>query len=222
MRNQFETQLNTLHVELIKMGALCEESIAAAMKSVLDEDQAMAQRAAAAEREIDRRERDIEALCMKLLLQQQPVARDLRAISSALRMISDMERIGDQASDIAEISAFLKNCPLTGRVHLKEMALEAVQMVTNSVDAFVNSDLDLARAVMRHDDTVDGFFRQIKDELIALIVEDSRNGEFCLDLMMIAKYLERIGDHAVNIAEWVEYFITGARKQDDDGEEVSE
>ena len=222
MRNQFDTQLNTLHVELIKMGALCEESIAAAMKSILEGDGAMAERAAGAEREIDRKERDIEALCMKLLLQQQPVARDLRAISSALRMISDMERIGDQASDIAEISAFLTGCPLTGRVHLKEMALEAVQMVTNSVDAFVNSDLDLARAVMRRDDTVDGFFRQIKDELIALIVEDSRNGEFCLDLMMIAKYLERIGDHAVNIAEWVEYFITGVRKQDDDGEEVSE
>ena len=216
MRSHFDTQLNTLHVELIKMGALCEESIAAAMKAVLDEDAAMAARAALTEREIDRKERDIEALCMKLLLQQQPVARDLRAISSALRMISDMERIGDQAADIAEISDFLTDCPLTNRVHLKEMAVEAVQMVTDSVDAFVKNDLDLARSVMKHDDTVDGFFRQIKDELIALIVEDSHNGEFCIDLMMIAKYLERIGDHAVNIAEWVEYSITGARKQDEE------
>ena len=216
MRNHFDTQLNTLHVELIKMGALCEESIAAAMKSVLDEDATMALRASLTEREIDRKERDIEALCMKLLLQQQPVARDLRAISSALRMISDMERIGDQAADIAEISDFLTGCPLTNRVHLKEMAVEAVQMVTDSVDAFVKNDLDLARSVMKHDDTVDGFFRQIKDELIALIVEDSHNGEFCIDLMMIAKYLERIGDHAVNIAEWVEYSITGARKQDEE------
>ena len=216
MRNHFDTQLNTLHVELIKMGALCEESIAAAMKSVLDEDATMALRASLTEREIDRKERDIEALCMKLLLQQQPVARDLRAISSALRMISDMERIGDQAADIAEISDFLTDCPLTNRVHLKEMAVEAVQMVTDSVDAFVKNDLDLARSVMKHDDTVDGFFRQIKDELIALIVEDSHNGEFCIDLMMIAKYLERIGDHAVNIAEWVEYSITGARKQDEE------
>ena len=222
MRNQFDTQLNTLHVELIKMGALCEESIAAAMKSILEEDGAMAERAASAEREIDRKERDIEALCMKLLLQQQPVARDLRAISSALRMISDMERIGDQAADIAEISGFLAGCPLTSRVHLKEMAVEAVQMVTDSVDAFVKNDLELAHAVMKHDDMVDGFFRQIKDELIALIVEDSHNGEFCIDLMMIAKYLERIGDHAVNIAEWVEYSITGVRKQDDDREEISE
>ncbi len=216
MRSHFDTQLNTLHVELIKMGALCEESIAAAMKAVLDEDAAMAARAALTEREIDRKERDIEALCMKLLLQQQPVARDLRSISSALRMISDMERIGDQAADIAEISDFLTDCPLTNRVHLKEMAVEAVQMVTDSVDAFVKNDLDLARSVMKHDDTVDGFFRQIKDELIALIVEDSHNGEFCIDLMMIAKYLERIGDHAVNIAEWVEYSITGARKQDEE------
>ena len=148
MRNHFDTQLNTLHVELIKMGALCEESIAAAMKSVLDEDATMALRASLTEREIDRKERDIEALCMKLLLQQQPVARDLRAISSALRMISDMERIGDQAADIAEISDFLTGCPLTNRVHLKEMAVEAVQMVTDSVDAFVKNDLELAHAVM--------------------------------------------------------------------------
>ena len=222
MRNQFDTQLNTLHVELIKMGALCEESIAAAMKSILEADATMALRASLTEREIDRKERDIEALCMKLLLQQQPVARDLRAISSALRMISDMERIGDQAADIAEISGFLTDCPLTNRVHLKEMAVEAVQMVTDSVDAFVKNDLELAHAVMKHDDMVDGFFRQIKDELIALIVEDSHNGEFCIDLMMIAKYLERIGDHAVNIAEWVEYSITGVRKQDDDREEISE
>ena len=222
MRNHFDTQLNTLHVELIKMGALCEESIAAAMKSVLDEDATMALRASLTDREIDRKERDNESLCMKLLLQQQPVARDLRAISSALRMISDMERIGDQAADIAEISDFLTGCPLTNRVHLKEMAVEAVQMVTDSVDAFVKNDLELAHAVMKHDDMVDGFFRQIKDELIALIVEDSHNGEFCIDLMMIAKYLERIGDHAVNIAEWVEYSITGVRKQDDDREEISE
>ena len=214
MRNHFDTQLNTLHVELIKMGALCEESIAAAMKSILEADATMALRASLTEREIDRKERDIEALCMKLLLQQQPVARDLRAISSALRMISDMERIGDQAADIAEISGFLAGCALTSRVHLKEMAVEAIQMVTDSVDAFVKSDLALARDVMRHDDAVDGLFQQVKDEVIALIVEDNHNGECCIDLMMIAKYLERIGDHAVNIAEWVEYSITGARKQE--------
>ena len=212
MRNRFDTQLTTLHVELIKMGALCEESIAAAIKSVLDEDEAMARRAVEAEQEIDRKERDIEALCMKLLLQQQPVARDLRMISSAMKMISDMERIGDQAEDIAEISKFLKGCTLTSRIHLKDMAVAAVQMVTDSVDAFVKTDLSLARAVMARDDVVDDLFSQIKAELIALIVEDSGNGEHCIDLMMIAKYLERIGDHAVNIAEWVEFSITGSRK----------
>lgn len=212
MRNRFDTQLNTLHVELIKMGALCEESIAAAIKSVLDEDDVMARRAMDAEQAIDRKERDIEALCMKLLLQQQPVARDLRIISSAMKMISDMERIGDQAEDIAEISKFLKGCTLTSRIHLKDMAVAAVQMVTDSVDAFVKTDLSLAQAVMNRDDVVDDLFSQIKSELISLIVEDSSNGEHCIDLMMIAKYLERIGDHAVNIAEWVEFSITGSRK----------
>ena len=216
MRDKFNEQLEQLNVELIRMGALCEEGISAATKALLDQDDDLRESAMAAEREIDQKERDIENLCMKLLLQQQPVASDLRAISAALKMISDMERIGDQAADIAEISDFLTDCPLTNRVHLKEMAVEAVQMVTDSVDAFVKNDLDLARSVMKHDDTVDGFFRQIKDELIALIVEDSHNGEFCIDLMMIAKYLERIGDHAVNIAEWVEYSITGARKQDEE------
>ena len=222
MRDKFNEQLEQLNVELIRMGALCEEGISAATKALLDQDDDLRESAMAAEREIDQKERDIENLCMKLLLQQQPVASDLRAISAALKMISDMERIGDQAADIAEISDFLTGCPLTNRVHLKEMAVEAVQMVTDSVDAFVKNDLELAHAVMKHDDMVDGFFRQIKDELIALIVEDSHNGEFCIDLMMIAKYLERIGDHAVNIAEWVEYSITGVRKQDDDREEISE
>ena len=215
MRNRFDTQLNTLHVELIKMGALCEESIAAAIKSVLEEDEVMARHAMAAEQEIDRKEQDIQSLCMKLLLQQQPVARDLRVISSAMKMISDMERIGDQAEDIAEISKFLKGCTLTSRIHLKDMAVAAVQMVTDSVDAFVKTDLSLAQAVMNRDDVVDDLFSQIKSELIALIVEDSSNGEHCIDLMMIAKYLERIGDHAVNIAEWVEFSITGSRKPEE-------
>ena len=216
MRDKFNEQLEQLNVELIRMGALCEEGISAATKALLDQDDDLRESAMAAEREIDQKERDIENLCMKLLLQQQPVASDLRAISAALKMISDMERIGDQAADIAEISKFLKDCPLTGRVHLKDMAVSAVQMVTDSVDAFVKNDLELARAVKSHDDIVDDYFKQIKDELTALIVEDSKNGESCIDLMMIAKYLERIGDHAVNIAEWVEYSITGARKQEGD------
>ena len=131
-------------------------------------------------------------------------------------MISDMERIGDQAADISEISEFLTNRDLLGRVHLKEMAESAVQMVIDSVDAFVKTDLSLARAVIAHDDEVDAYFSQIKEELIDLIVENNQNGEFCIDLMMIAKYLERIGDHAVNIAEWVEYSITGVHKREEE------
>ena len=146
---------------------------------------------------------------MKLLLQQQPVARDLRVISSALKMISDMERIGDQASDIAEIAKFIKNSNVQSRVHISDMAEAAIKMVTDSVDSFVKKDLSLARAVMEYDDKVDNLFDCVKDELVRLISEDRANGEFCIDLLMIAKYLERIGDHAVNIAEWVEYSITG-------------
>ena len=208
MRNQFNTQLNTLHVELIKMGALCEESIAAAMKSVLDEDETMAERAAATEREIDRKERDIEALCMKLLLQQQPVARDLRTISSALKMISDMERIGDQAADIAEITRDIADNSIKDLVPIGDMARATIKMVTDSVDSFVRKDLGLAEAVISSDDVVDDLFLQVREELIRRIgMGDS--GEVCIDLLMIAKYLERIGDHAVNIAEWVEYSLTG-------------
>ena len=149
---------------------------------------------------------------MKLLLQQQPVARDLRVISSALKMISDMERIGDQASDIAEIAKFIKNSDVKSRIHIKDMAQSAIKMVTDSVESFVKKDLELARAVIQYDDRVDNLFDCVKDELVRLISEDRANGEFCIDLLMIAKYLERIGDHAVNIAEWVEYSITGTHE----------
>ena len=212
MRNQFNMQLNTLHVELIKMGALCEESIAAAMKSVLDEDETMAERAAATEREIDRKERDIEALCMKLLLQQQPVARDLRTISSALKMISDMERIGDQAADIAEITRHTSGAALPGQIHISEMTRAAVKMVTDSVDSFVKKDLHMAQGVIQYDDVVDQYFCAVKDELTEMIRQSGGSAEQAVDLLMVAKYLERIGDHAVNIAEWVIYSITGTRK----------
>ena len=209
MRERFESQLEQLHVELIKMGALCEESIAAAMRYLLENEQDMRERAMHAEREVDQKERDIEGLCMKLLLQQQPVARDLRTVSSALKMISDMERIGDQASDIAEIAVYLADSPLTGQIHIKDMAVAAIHMVTDSVDAFVRQDLALARSVAAQDDTVDNYFDQVKRELIDLMMRNSSLAEQCIDLIMVAKYLERIGDHAVNISEWVEYAITG-------------
>lgn len=209
MRNKFDSQLEKLNLELITMGALCEDAISASVKAMLDGDDALCDKVFAADAEIDQKERDIEAICMKLLLQQQPVARDLRVISSALKMISDMERIGDQASDIAEITKFIKNSNVKSRVHISDMAEAAIKMVTDSVDSFVKKDLSLARAVMKYDDKVDNLFDCVKDELVRLISEDRANGEFCIDLLMIAKYLERIGDHAVNIAEWVEYSITG-------------
>ena len=213
MRNKFDSQLEKLNLELITMGALCEDAISASVKAMLDGDDALCDKVFAADAEIDQKERDIEAICMKLLLQQQPVARDLRVISSALKMISDMERIGDQASDIAEITKFIKNSNVKSRVHISDMAEAAIKMVTDSVDSFVKKDLSLARAVMKYDDKVDNLFGCVKDELVRLIAEDRANGEFCIDLLMIAKYLERIGDHAVNIAEWVEYSITGSHEK---------
>ena len=172
----------------------------------------MAGEAIAIEREIDQQEREIESLCMKLLLQQQPVARDLRMVSSALKMISDMERIGDQAADIAEITRHIGGAPLPGQVRLKEMAQAAAKMVAGSVDAFVKRDLNLAGSVIQYDDVVDELFVRIKEELTELIRRDASSAEEALDLLMIAKYLERIGDHAVNLAEWVEYSITGNKK----------
>ena len=212
MRNKFDSQLEKLNLELITMGALCEDAISASVKGFLDDDDALCRKAVETEDEINRKERDIESICMKLLLEQQPVARDLRVISSALKMISDMERIGDQAYDIAEIAKFIKNSNVKSKIHIKDMAAAATKMVTDSVDSFVKKDVELARSVMVYDDKVDNLFDCVKDELVQLITEDKANGEFCIDLLMIAKYLERIGDHAVNIAEWVEYSITGTQR----------
>ena len=209
MRNRFDQQLEQLHVELIQMGALCEDAIAAAAEALIRGDEDLARSAQEAEREIDQKEREIEGLCLKLLLQQQPVARDLREISSALKMISDLERIGDQAADIAELTRFAQVPEGSGRVHIDEMARAVIRMVTDSVDSFVKRDLDLARAVCARDDEVDDLFNQVKRELIGLIASDAASGELWLDLIMVAKYLERIGDHATNVAEWVEYGITG-------------
>lgn len=208
MRTRFDRQLETLHVELIQMGAVCEDAIAAASQALLKQDEALAKAAEEAERELDRREREVENLCLKLLLQQQPVAGDLRRISAALKMISDLERIGDQAADIAELSREI-TLPENHSLHIATMAEAVGRMVTDSVDSFVRDDLDLARRVRRFDDWVDSAFEQVRDELIALIAEDAVFGRQGLDLLMVAKYLERIGDHATNVAEWVEYSVTG-------------
>lgn len=212
MRNKFDNQLDKLNLELITMGALCEDAISASVKSLLDGDTDLCEKVFATENDINQKERDIESICMKLLLQQQPVAHDLRTVSSALKMISDMERIGDQASDIAEITKMVKHNNVQSRIHIKDMASAAIKMVTDSIESFVKKDYELAASVVEYDDKVDTLFIKVKDELVQLISEDSKNGEFCIDLLMVAKYLERIGDHAVNIAEWVEYSITGEHK----------
>lgn len=209
MREKYHEQLAELNRQLIRMGARCEDAISAAMKCLLDDDKKLVIRVHEADDEIDRMEREIENLCMKLLLLQQPMAGDLRAISSALKMISDIERIGDQATDIAEIAEYMQTSETKSRVHLKDMALAAIAMVTDSIDSFVRRDLSLARDVMKADDRVDQLFDQIRNELITLLVDDHQAASDCLDLLMVSKYLERIADHAVNIAEWVEFSITG-------------
>ena len=213
MRNVFHEQLDQLNVELIKMGAMCEEAISAATKAYLDGDKELGQRAVQLEQDIDHKERDIESQCMNLLLRQQPVASDLRVVSAAMRMISDMERIGDQASDIAEIARDMKRSAVVREVPMEEMAAAAVKMVTDSVDSFVRGDLDLAHSVIVQDDGVDRMFLDVRAKLIGLIAQ-GKDGELCLDLMMIAKYFERIGDHACNIAQWVEYALTGEYEDD--------
>ena len=215
MRNKFDRQLSRLNEMLIHMGELCETAIEEATKALEEGDMNRAKAVIAADEEIDQMEKDIESLCLKLLLQQQPVARDLRTISAALKMISDMERIGDQASDIADIAKFLEGSNITQQVHIRKMAEAAMRMLTDSIDSFVKKDLLLARQVIKEDDIVDDLFMEVKKELIQLIAENPEEGERCIDILMIAKYFERIGDHAVNIAEWVEYSVTGVHSNNE-------
>lgn len=213
MRNQFDEQLGQLNQQMIQMGNLCEIAISLAVQALQKESRHLIEEVLATDGEIDRMERDIEAFCMRLLLHQQPIARDLRQISSALKMISDMERIGDQASDIAEIAECISGQGIEGDTLIREMAGKTVKMVSDSVDSYVHRDLKLARAVIQYDDVVDSWFNRIRQELIDEISVDNTVGEYCMDLLMIAKYLERIGDHAVNIAEWVEYSVTGEHRK---------
>ena len=213
MRNRFDEQLFELNREIIEMGAMCEEAIATASKSLTVGDVELANQVKENGHVIDQMERDIESRCMKLLLHQQPVAKDLRLISAALKMITDMERIGDQAEDIADIVIVLNGHTMAGMELIEEMARETIQMVTNSVEAFVKKDVELAQKVIAQDDIVDDYFSKVKCGIISLITEHSADGEVALDLLMIAKYFERIGDHATNIAEWVIYSVTGTHKE---------
>ncbi len=213
MRDKFGEQLSLLNRDLIKMGSLCEEVIALAAKALVEGDSITSQKVLPIDAEIDQMERNIESLCMKLLLQQQPVASDLRQISAALRMVTDMERIGDQASDIAEIIPFLNGRTGSECEFIQKMADAITKMVIESVDAYVGRDVEMAEKVVRYDDVVDDYFDQVKASLIQMIAQDHEDGEYALDLLMIAKYFERIGDHATNIAEWVAFSVTGVHKE---------
>ena len=211
MRNLYQEQLWNLNQELIQMGAACEEIIALAAQSLTDYSEKLEEKTSQVGAVIDESERTIENICLKLLLRQQPVAKDLRQISAAMKMITDMERIGDQAEDIVDLipkmSAHAEEGPL------QKMAGAAQTMVTEAVEAYVRQDLTLAKKVMGDDDIVDDYFNQMKQDIISIIAANPSEGEYALDLLMIAKYFERIGDHCTNIAEWVEYSLTGIREE---------
>ena len=217
MRNRFERQLLELNNELIQMGSMIEHAIEMGISALVRQDVEKAKKAIAYDEEIDAQEKTVESLCMKLLLQQQPVAKDLRLISAALKMITDMERIGDHAADISEMTILMSDATYERsaiNIDLVEnMAKETTDMVIKCVDAFVNKDLELARTVIAQDDVVDDLFADFKQQLIKKINENVKNGEQATDMLMVAKYFERIGDHATNIAEWVIYSITGEHEK---------
>ncbi|MEG0864253.1 MAG: phosphate signaling complex protein PhoU [Clostridia bacterium] len=217
MRRLFDEQLEELGQEMISMGAMIESAIDKACDALLRQDETLALAVMQSDVLVDQKERSIETMCLRLLLLQQPIARDLRKVSSALKMITDMERIGDQAADICEIVTMLGEKGIVqSPKNIANMARETVSMVHKSIDAYVASDVDLAREVMAWDDVVDDLFMRIKAELIQVLAQDATQGQQALDLLMIAKYFERIGDHAVNISEWVEFSVTGYYK----GEEL--
>jgi phosphate transport system protein len=213
MRNRFDEQLSKLNNNLIEMSALVEEAIGKATVAFETQDGDLARAVMASDDLVDSKEKDIETQCLKLLLSQQPVARDLRQISTALKMITDLERIGDHAIDISELTLFLADeTYILDPAAIPAMAAITQKMVTGSIDAFVKKDLELAAQVIDQDDEVDDLFRQTKEALILLVHENAEWGEQAFDLLQIAKYYERIGDHAVNVAEWVIFSITGNHK----------
>ena len=212
MRDFFQDQLNELNLELTRMGAACEEIISLASRSLTDYSADLAKQVQTVGQRIDESERTIETICLKLLLRQQPVARDLRQISAAMKMITDMERIGDQCEDIVDLIPKMERRADEKYPRIREMAKAAQAMVTEAVDAYVKKDLDMAKKVMDHDDVVDSYFNQVKSGIIGIMASHPEYGEYALDLLMIAKYFERIGDHCTNIAEWVVFSVTGEHK----------
>lgn len=214
MRDYYDEQLTKLHTQMMAMGGMCEKAISEATQALTEGNTELAREVMEGDTRINQQEREIESMCMKLLLHQQPVAGDLRRVSAALKMVTDMERIGDQAADIAE-NVLQMNEKLPEKfLHICKMAAAAMKMVTDSVNAYVDRDLELARRVIQSDDKVDELFLKVRGEILDAIREDKSRGEEILDLFMIIKYYERIGDHATNIAEWVEYSITGVRSEE--------
>lgn len=209
MRTRFDQQLQTLNRELMAMGTLCEKAIGTSARALLEGSLPLAESVPEIAAQIEEKEREIERLCLKLLLQQQPVAKDLRAISSALKMITDMERIGHQSADIAEIITTANISASNETLNISSMADATIQMVVDSINAFVQKDIAIAQNVVKNDDVVDSYFDEIKLALIRRLSEQPGDSEYAIDLMMISKYFERIGDHAVNIAQWVQFSITG-------------
>lgn len=218
MREKFNKQLVDLYTSVRDMGILCEKAIDKAAQTIIPNEQSeetyksLVKSVNSYEKEIDQKEREIENLCMRLLLHQQPVANDLRTVSSALKLISDMERIGDNASDITELSGYIRNCSETYKIHLSKMFSATINLVNEAVSTFESKDLEKAKKVIKGDDEIDALFNKVKSNLIKMITEEI-DPETCIDLLMVAKYLERIGDHAVNIAEWVVFSITGKHKE---------
>lgn len=209
-RTNFKKQLEQLNDQMITMGSMIENAIETAIAALVSQDTERAEEAIAYDMEVDAQERNIEQLCYKLLLMQQPVASDLRLVSATMKMITDMERIGDHAADISELTLLMAGKPYIREItDIEQMAKETTVMVTNSVDAYVNRDLDLARKVIQMDDEVDELFNKVKSEIIGEIRTGGDDGEQTTDLLMAAKYFERIGDHATNIAEWVIFSLTG-------------
>lgn len=204
MRSKFDEQLNQLNDEMMRMGTMIEDSIEKAIDALVNQNVALAEEIMARDEEIDRQQKKIESICFNLLMQQQPVARDLRTISAAMKMVTDMERIGDHAADISEITVMLGNQPYPFSLDLiKKMATETMIMLIRSIEAYVEKDIVKAQSVIKHDDIIDALFDEVKQKLITLIHEAPDNGEQATDFLMIAKYFERIGDHATNISEWV-------------------
>ena len=213
MREYFDIQLSELNDRLVEMGSLIEEAIENTIDIIVNKNYDKLDNSRVIEEKINDSEKKIQALCLKLLLLQAPVASDLRVISSALKMITDMERIGDQAVDIAEMSVYFRDHEnIYGMTHIVEMARQASDMVNVAINAFVNKDLELARTIASRDDVIDGLFDSVKEEVVDIIHNDKELGSQAMDVILIAKYLERIGDHAVNIGEWVVFSITGNTK----------